>query len=234
MRHIALVALSLFVFSCGGETPTPVEPAAQQVKVDVAPKQIRIAPSGTQTFLATVTGTVNTSVSWSADGGSVSPTGVYTAPASAGTYRVTATSIVAPTRSATAIVTVQYLPVTISLSPTNPIGIGCSQVQFTATVSGGNGNTAVTWAIADPPIEGGPALGSINATGLYTLPNPMPYASMTTHISATSVADPTVIATATVTTNTTITGVVITPASTTLVVNGVQSFTGVAKTSCDP
>jgi hypothetical protein len=65
--------------------------------------------SGSTTFTATVTCTTNTNVTWSvveANGGSITSSGVYTAPATAGTYHVKATSAADMTKSATATVTV--------------------------------------------------------------------------------------------------------------------------------
>ena len=79
------------------------------VAVTVSPASATLPPSGSQSFTATVTGTANTSVSWSATCGSVPGTGnpvTYTAPGTAGSCSVTATSVADPTKSATAIVTV--------------------------------------------------------------------------------------------------------------------------------
>jgi hypothetical protein len=53
-----------------------------------------------------VAGTSDGAVTWSADAGSVDQSGLYTAPAQAGTARVTATSHADPGQSATAVVTV--------------------------------------------------------------------------------------------------------------------------------
>ena len=64
------------------------------------------AHGGTQQFTATVTGTSNTAVTWSASGGSISPSGWFTAPAIIGIYTVQATSAADPSQSASATVTV--------------------------------------------------------------------------------------------------------------------------------
>jgi hypothetical protein len=79
------------------------------VNVTIAPRAATLGPSGTQAFSATVVGTTNVSVNWTAPdpgGGTVSSTGLYTAPGSTGTYRVVVTSAGDPTKSATAFVTV--------------------------------------------------------------------------------------------------------------------------------
>ena len=66
-----------------------------------------LAPSGTQQFTATLLGLSNTSVAWSVDGiaggngttGTVSSTGLYTAPNALGAHTVTATSAAVPSVS---------------------------------------------------------------------------------------------------------------------------------------
>lgn len=64
----------------------------------------------TTTFVATVVGPANTAVTWSvqegAAGGTVTSGGVYTAPATKGTYHVVATSVADSSRKATATVSV--------------------------------------------------------------------------------------------------------------------------------
>ena len=61
-----------------------------------------LATGGTQQFTASVSGSSNTAVTWSSTGGTVSGTGLYTAPAAAGTYTVKATSVADSTKSASA------------------------------------------------------------------------------------------------------------------------------------
>lgn len=76
----------------------------------VSPKSLTVAPSGAQQFAATALwsdGSTNSpTVAWSATGGTVTSAGVYTAPATAGTYRVIA-ALVGGTLRDTSTVTVQ-------------------------------------------------------------------------------------------------------------------------------
>jgi hypothetical protein len=76
------------------------------VQVVVSPATATVMAGGSTTFVASVTGTTNTSVQWSASGGTISASGVFTAPATGATYVVTATSVADPTASGTAQVTV--------------------------------------------------------------------------------------------------------------------------------
>jgi hypothetical protein len=79
------------------------------VSVTISPGSPSVATGGTVSFSATVTGSSNTNVTWSvqeSSGGAVSPTGTYTAPGSAGTFHVVATSVADGSAAATATVTV--------------------------------------------------------------------------------------------------------------------------------
>ncbi|WP_338262296.1 glycosyl hydrolase family 18 protein [Corallococcus caeni] len=80
------------------------------VTVSVTPTSATLALGGVQTFTATVTGSTNTAVTWSvlegSTGGTVTSSGTYTAPRTAGTYHVVATSSADATKKATADVVV--------------------------------------------------------------------------------------------------------------------------------
>lgn len=232
MKRLSSILVVLLALACGPGKVT--ESKKRDVTVTVTPPAITVGANAIVGFNAIVAGTTDLRVTWSANGGGITTAGLYTAPSTFGTYQITATSVAVPSRSGTATVTVNPQPVVVSVSPAAPSGIGCEIIQLTATVTGGRGNRAVTWSLADPPLAGGPGLGSVDSNGRYTLPDPRPYSTMVTHVAATSVEDPTAHGIATVTTNTTVTGVVVTPASVTMQASGTQQFTAVVKTSCDP
>src|SRR5882762_2938939 len=134
------------------------------------------------TFVANVTGTVNTAISWAIQegtpGGSITSSGVYTAPGSDGTFHVIATSQADTTQKATATVTVATLVVSVS-PPSDALGPLGVRI-FSATVNTSL-NANVTWSVQE-----GAAGGAITASGQYTAPN------TTTglfHVVATSVQD---------------------------------------------
>ncbi len=84
-----------------------VNPVA--VQVSVSPANATLNMNATQAFSATVTGSSNTAVTWSVvepDGGSISASGLYTAPAKLGTFHVKATSQADSSRSAQATIVV--------------------------------------------------------------------------------------------------------------------------------
>jgi hypothetical protein len=88
--------------ACGGSAETP--PHAPSIQVQ--PSTAELPVQTTLPFSAAVTGLASASVTWSADCGSVSSSGLYTAPPTAGTCRVTAHSVADPSVSGLATVTV--------------------------------------------------------------------------------------------------------------------------------
>ena len=112
----AWLALGLFVWSVGcSSNYTPPPPG--QITVAVSPKRAAVTTGQTQTFVASVTGSSNTSVTWEVDGtaggsatvGTVSAGGVYTPPTSGGTHTVLARSAADSTVTASASVAVTDL-----------------------------------------------------------------------------------------------------------------------------
>ena len=79
----------------------------QTVSVSIQPTSATVKVGQQQQFTATVTGTMNTAVTWSVTGaGTVSQAGLYSAPATPETDTVTATSQADSTKSASATVAV--------------------------------------------------------------------------------------------------------------------------------
>ena len=113
MRGLALgsgLALILALACGGGSSFTP---APQPVSVSISPAGASVWTGGTQAFQATVAGSTNQAVTWSvveAAGGTISATGLYTAPDTAGSFQVKAVSAADATRSAQAPVAVAVQP----------------------------------------------------------------------------------------------------------------------------
>ena len=167
------------------ETATLTETSAPVIAVSISPKSATLAEGAKQTFTATVTGTTNTSVTWSATGGTISSKGSYTAPATAGTYTVTATSKANTTVSASATVTVTPPVVTVTISPTAASLVVDTSQQFTAKVTG-TSTTTVTWSAT---------AGTVSSSGDYLAPS----TTGTYTVTATSTANTAASASATVT-----------------------------------
>ncbi len=165
---------------------------ASVTSVVVSPGTLTVAASSQTQLTATVTGTGSylPDVTWSAQQGSITSTGLYSAPASGGTDMVTATSTSDPTKSSFALITVQApVSVAVSLSPSGTVQTNAlATLSFTSTVTGST-NTATTWTV-DGIANGNATVGTLivsGGTATYTAPS-----TAGTHtLTATSVADPT-------------------------------------------
>jgi hypothetical protein len=95
----AILPLVLLTSSgCGSGSDEDAAAAGVGVRVD--PPSALVEPSETVAFQATVTGTAALGVTWSVDCGSITQAGLFTAPATNGTCRVTATSVAGSVSSA--------------------------------------------------------------------------------------------------------------------------------------
>ena len=129
------------------------------VVVNVSPGTPSVPPLGRQQFTQTTTGDCNLAVTWSVQegpaGGTVTNTGLYTAPAYPGIFHVVATSVADPTKTGVATVTVTG---SVLITPSR------ATVAVSGTQKFGS-NAMVTWSVQE-----GAAGGAIDATGLYTAP----------------------------------------------------------------
>ena len=184
-RRVACIALALAsLFSwlaCGGS-------GNKGLVVTISPSTISLSSGGSETFTATVTGSSNTALTWTvteANGGTVTPGGVYTAPEATGTFHVVATSVADTTKSATATLTVTL--VTVALTPSTVTLPALGTATFIPTV-GGTTAVGVNWSVKE---SGG---GTVDSSGHYTAPaTPGTY-----HVIATSITDSTQSGSATV------------------------------------
>jgi hypothetical protein len=193
-----LLASSILLASCGSSgtkvSASPNNPTAGAnnptggannptggVSISVSPSGATV-PSGQSTqFSASVQGSSNIGVAWFVGGvqggnssvGFISPTGVYTAPATQTALQatVTAKALADSSKSADATVRVTVSVqsgVSIGISPGGATVPSGQSTQFAATVTGTT-NTGVLWFVAG--VQGGNgSVGTISASGLYTAP----------------------------------------------------------------
>jgi len=164
-----------------------------EISVVISPALVTLGARESQQFTATVSNTANTAVRWSMfpDLGTITQTGLYTAPAEfTGSPSTTISAISAADGSKIGQAAVTLVSrVTVVVEPASVSLMAGRTQQFTAIVSGTT-NTAVTWSIT-------PQIGTISATGLYTAPaNFLNEATVT--VRATSVAETSRSGTATV------------------------------------
>lgn len=195
LRLFAFALLAFALGGCGGsdgDDAPPVVPPPADITITLGTATPTILVNQTAQFQATVTGTANTQVTYSVDGsgnGSISATGLYTAPDRAGVFTVRATAAADPARSATATITVTAPPAASGwrLGPNVRIAPGTT-TQFTAFLN--DQPTAANWAILGA-CEG----CSINSTGLFTAGNTV----QTATVQGSNPANPAQVATALVT-----------------------------------
>ena len=174
------------------------------VVVSVQPGSANLFLGQTQQFQGVVTGATDTSVRWlvnnapggNASVGTISASGIYTAPVdlpSPASVTVTAVSNADSQANASAAVNVSD-DIVVSVMP-NPVSLATGAAQvFTASATGtGNPDTRVTWSVNG--VAGGNAtLGTIAANGatsaVFTAPATPP-SPPTVSVRATSVADAT-------------------------------------------
>jgi Abnormal spindle-like microcephaly-assoc'd, ASPM-SPD-2-Hydin/Purple acid Phosphatase, N-terminal domain len=124
---------------------------AAAISVSITPTTATVASGGTEQFSAQVTNSTNTAVTWSATSGTVSTTGLFTAPSVAATTTVTvkATSVADNTKSASATVTVNAAVGILTLNPTSlnfgSVTVGqTSSVLLTTLTNTGNASLTIT------------------------------------------------------------------------------------------
>ncbi|HTV53416.1 MAG TPA: aryl-sulfate sulfotransferase [Terriglobia bacterium] len=174
---VAILAFVLLSFGCGSNTSTvssstgtpQASPLAANIQVQVTPLVAGVLIGQTAQFSAAVTGTSNTAVKWSVNGvaggnasmGTISATGLYTAPAKAPGSSVTITAASQENSAAAASASVavmapgvvsatqnpqvaqysltvpRYATVSVQFGPTTSYGLTTSSVP----TSGGGGGT---------------------------------------------------------------------------------------------
>jgi RHS repeat-associated protein len=155
-------------------------------EVELRPSSATIWQSQTLQFQANVANATNPNLTWSLippGVGSISPTGLYTAPTSITSQQIVTvqvTGVAAPSLSASATV---YLwpPAGVTMSPQSASLSSGQTLQFTGVPKNGS-PMGVVWSIS--PV----GFGSISAAGLYTAPTTI-FTPQVVNVIATSVAD---------------------------------------------
>ena len=201
------IALILILASCAGVTKTstpPPPPPPPQVVVSVMPTSANVRAGATQTFTSTVTGTTNQNVNWSVNAipggnatfGTISATGVYTAPANLpnpSTFAISAVSAADSSANATSNVTLWNPTPTISNVSPASFTAGAYALTITGTnfVSGAQvlfgGASANTAFVSSTMLT---ATGSANTAGSFAVivsnPNPGSSTSAPFNVTVTS------------------------------------------------
>ena len=168
-QKLAAALSSLLVISLTmGPTSSSAQKTPPGVSVSISPTSASLLTNGTQQFTATVTGSSNTAVTWSAIGGAVSTNGLYTAPNTAGTFTVTATSVADKSKSASAAVTVSTTP-PLSIVTTS-LPAATQNVAYNQQLGAAGGTLPYTWILSAGSLPAGLSLsGSGDISGTPTV-----------------------------------------------------------------
>ena len=202
VRTTVLLATGALLLGCGGGgagSGSPPPPPPPSIIVSVTPQNGTVLLGETLAFTAIVQNSSETAVTWSVNSmaggsaqvGTITADGVYTAPADLpqdGTVQVTATSHADSSKSGSAAVTL-HSDIAVGISPgTANVELGSTQ-PFHATVnSSGHPDTTIRWSLSGASCPA--ACGSIDSNGNYTAPQILPSPTLVT-ISGTSAADST-------------------------------------------
>ncbi len=184
VRASLLVAMAtgMFLASC---TVTRTGNDIALPAVNLSPTSASVQAGGTVQFTATVVTSFSTTIIWDVNDiqggnsavGTISSTGLYTAPATVPTPATVTVKAISSSETypfGAAIVTITAPPTntTLSVAPANsftPVG---TSVQYTATVNG-MADAAATWSV-DGVAGGNSTVGTISSSGLFTAPAALP------------------------------------------------------------
>src|ERR1700722_793522 len=184
------IMLILILSSCAGITKTSTPPPPPHVVVSVMPSSANVRAGATQTLTSAVTGTANQNVNWSVNAipggnatfGTISASGVYTAPASLpnpSTFAISAGAAADSSASASSDVTLWNPTPTITLVNPASFTAGAYALTITGTniVSGAQvlfgGASSSSTFVSSTTLT---ATGSANTAGSFGVrvsnPNP--------------------------------------------------------------
>ena len=156
--------------------------SGQGPAIVVSPGSATLTSRGVQQFTASVTGTSNTAVTWSASAGTISSSGKFTAPA------VTANTSVTVTATSTADSTVKSTAA-VAVTPAAQLSIAKSTLAevntgtpYSATLSATGGITPYQWSVATGSLPSGIKLQASTGTlaGTTSMTGSFPFTAKVT------------------------------------------------------
>jgi hypothetical protein len=147
-----------------------VEGTGSGITVSVTPQTATVSSGASQAFVATVTGTANTAVTWSTTSGTISSSGVLTAPtvSTPTSLTVTASSVANNTIKATAAVSVSVSSSTTPTITTTGVPSATLGVAYASGIAASGGQLPYRWSISSgslpPGIQFDSTTGALNGT----------------------------------------------------------------------
>jgi parallel beta-helix repeat protein len=202
---LVLSGLYLISLGCGGLPASNLQLSAQSIgpvgaiSVSISPQNAVLSAGSSLQFTVTSRGPSTTDLEWRVNGvpggnsasGTISQSGLYTAPQSVNSNVVLVVAVTSKTGpneagSATVSVMPELAPIAVSLTPGVARLYTSHAQQFTAIVEGTT-NQGISWAV-DGNEGGNSSVGTISSTGIYTAPVSEPDAPSVT-VTATSSYD---------------------------------------------
>src|SRR5215472_3662753 len=181
-KLFAAALLSLAALAgCGGGSSKSTGPMKVNVTITPSGNPVIVGVNLTQQFTASVSGISNQAVTWSVSGssctgsacGTISSTGLFTAPATPptnpSTVTVTATSQVETKQFRS--INVRIVDILVSVLPSSALVALNGTQQFTAS---SNPAAPVTWSISGNACSPSVSCGTVSSSGLYTAPASLP------------------------------------------------------------
>jgi hypothetical protein len=152
--------------------------ANQHPGITVSPSNAMVVSKGIQQFSASITGTPNTAVSWSASAGTISGKGIFTAPQVSSTtpVTITATSTTDGTLSAAATVSVTSPAPSLAIT-TSALTEANAGRPYSTSLSANGGTSPYQWSLANGSLPSGIQL---HATGVLSGTPPLSGSSIFT------------------------------------------------------
>ena len=154
----------------------------------ISPSSANVPSQGQQQFTASISGTANTAVTWSASAGTISGSGTFTAPKVTGNTSVIITAVSAADASSHAAATVTVVPqAQLAISTVALPGAYTAQ-PYNASISATGGITPYQWSLASGALPSGiqlqPSSGAV--TGMTALAGSYPFTAKVTDSSGQS------------------------------------------------
>ena len=128
------------------------------ISIALSPETAQIAPGAKVQFTATVKNTAQTSVNWSASAGSISPSGLFTAPTRTGTAVITATAVASSVVHTSASISVQNAsPLVITTSSLSNAQVNA---PYSAAMIAQGGTAPYAWSLYSGSLPAGLILNS--------------------------------------------------------------------------
>jgi hypothetical protein len=165
-----------------GSIPASIAVSASGTSITISPSSANLASQAQQQFTASINGSADTAVTWSASAGTISSTGVFTAPkvTTSTSVTITATSVSHSNTHAAAAATVSPQD---SLAVTTSALTGADAgMTYTASLSATGGVTPYQWSLASGSLPSGIQLQSTSGviTGTTSLIGSYPFTAKVT------------------------------------------------------